>query len=214
MRHITRSFLARLVASVFVLALLPLGTSSCKPRPSDADIPSVTAPPQTTGSSPTSSYPPPRLPTAPSCRLLTREEVRAAFGGGEVQDGFGSRGRFTGAAGFPLDIDMCSWQQHAGGNPGRVVQVSIHTAASQAEAEAVKEYEAFLEQAIENTAPTATTTLVPGLGTRAARIPQWLVAQRQSTVLAVTMSPAAQDQPPDPAVLERLAMIAARRLGW
>jgi hypothetical protein len=47
--------------------------------------------------------------------LLTLDEVRAALGGGEVQLGFGTlASRTSGAAGVVLDIDTCSWQQHAG----------------------------------------------------------------------------------------------------
>jgi hypothetical protein len=211
MGPIIRSFSVG-IASLFVVAVLAIAASGCGSGGSGVDLPAVTGPPQTTVSSPTSSRAPASLPPEPPCRLLTREEVRAALGGGEVQSGPGSHSRFTGAAGFLLDIDMCSWsQQPAGTAPGRAIQISVHTTASQAEA--VKEYQAFLDAAQRNTAPTIKPTPVSGVGTRAARIPLWLIAQRGSVVLAVTIS-LSGNQPPNPADLEQLAQTAARRLGW
>jgi hypothetical protein len=72
----------------------------------------------------------------------------------------------------------------------------------------------LLEAVQANTAATVQPKAVYGIGTRAGRLPEWLVALRGRTVLAVTVTHTESGDPPDPSVLEHLAAAAARRLGW
>jgi hypothetical protein len=156
---------------------------------------------------------PPVLPTSPSCGLLTIEQVRGALGGSEVQKPFGNLFLSTnGFAGVLLDIDMCSWQQHAGTDPGRVVQVEVHTALSVSDAN--QEYDSAISQLIGHTAPNFRPLPVPDLGARAARLPEWLVAQKDRVMLAVSVSRTTNGDAPDANILEGLARAVASRLGW
>jgi hypothetical protein len=203
--------MAKWVALMEIVLLL--GAIGCQSKIGDgSDIPPVTAPPTKPEGPSATSYPKPSMPTSPSCKLLTTNEVRDALGGGEVQAPFGDVSHYSGAAGIPVDIDRCSWQQHVGADPGRVVQVEVHTAAT--EADALREYQEFLSAANQNTAPTATPSPVPGLGSRAALLPEWLLAQKNRAVLAVTVGPTSGGQPPDPQILRHLAKMTAARLGW
>lgn len=198
------------VLAAVVVGLLDVGCRSNESgrdsSPASASSNATTATPSTGPVS--STFPSPSLPTTPSCRLLTRGEVQAALSGGSVQAPFGNLFRHAnGPAGLLVDIDMCSWQQGAGSEPGRVVQVQVDTASS--ESAAIKEYEAFIAAAIQNDVPGSTPARVPNLGSRAAQIPGWIFVQKGTAVLAVTVS-----RPVDPDTLRALASAAARRLGW
>jgi hypothetical protein len=198
----------------FLLFLVPSGCHVNSPD--DSEIPRLTVNPTVSAPSSRAANPsitPPVLPTSPSCDLLTIEQVREALGGGEVQKPFGNLFPSTnGFAGVLLDIDMCSWQQYAGTDPGRVVQVEVHTAKSVADAN--QEYESAISQLIEHTAPNFRPLPVLNLGARAARLPEWLVVQKDRVMLAVSVSRTTNGAAPDPSILEELARDVATRLGW
>jgi hypothetical protein len=103
---------------------------------------------------------------------------------------------------------MCDWQEHTGSDPGRVVQVEVHTAASVSAA--VKEYEASIAAAIQNDVPGSTPAPVANLGSRAAQIPKWIFVQKGTAVLAVSVSEPKKISDR----LRALASAAAHRLGW
>ncbi|MFE2750524.1 hypothetical protein ACFXGA_00820 [Actinosynnema sp. NPDC059335] len=194
-----------------------LALSGCHSGPSDdGGIPRLTV--ESTASttaelSSTASVPPFTPPTSPSCALLTVDEIRAALGGGEVQAPFGTLFLSTnGSAEVPVDIDMCSWQQHAGEDPGRQVHVEVRTTRSAPDAE--REYESALVELIDNTAPGSRPLPVAELGEQAASIPEWLIARKESVLCLVSVSRTDTGDAPDPALLERLARAATNRLGW
>src|SRR2546421_7910090 len=104
-----------LTGSVALALIISIGAAACHSESNNgAGIPPVTAAPTSAQPSVAPSGPPPSLPTSPSCSLLTEGDVRDALGGGEVQKPFGTVSTFSGAAGFPVKIDECSWQQHSG----------------------------------------------------------------------------------------------------
>jgi hypothetical protein len=208
-REIRMWIASRAAAAALTLASISAAGGCTRSQPAPVRPPATATPPAT---APSGGYPPPSLPTSASCRLLTVDEVRNAFGGGEVQSGFGNTfPSANGNAGFPVRIEQCSWQQHSGPEPGRSIDVIVDTTAS--EDEATREYAAFVANSIENTAPGVTPIPVPGIGTQAVRIPEWLIARRGAVVLAVSIA-GMPGQAPDPRTLESLARTASGRLGW
>ncbi|MET8853497.1 hypothetical protein [Amycolatopsis sp. NPDC004625] len=210
------SRLRRSTRSISTVVPWLLVLAGCRASPPDGGgIPKLTVPPTASVASSEatpSGITPPTLPTAPSCNLLTVEEVRAALGGGQVQAPFGNLFRATnGFAGTTVDVDMCTWQQNAGPDPGRSVQAEVHTAASNSAA--LEEYQAAFRQLNEHSTPGV---LVPvsAIGERAGRLPEWLVAMKGPSVFAVTVTPTADGKAPASAVIENLARQATARLGW
>jgi hypothetical protein len=217
MRYYSKARLNIVMVLAAIVSLLL--TTSCRPGSSDGGgIPKVTVSPgPSVSSSPTTtssaSVPAPSLPTSPSCGLLKTDEVREALGGGVVQQPFGNLFKQTnGFAGVLVDMDMCSWQQNAGTDPGRSVQIQVITAQSMSDAN--KEYDAAVSQLVEHYPSGSRPVSVPGIGTRAARIPEWLVAQNAKVVITVSVSKTVSGAAPDSSVLESLARTVASRLGW
>jgi hypothetical protein len=199
-----------------MIILLVLFLAACGAGQSmDSGIPELTVEPPTATSSeapPTPSIAPPKWNRTPSCDLLTTAQVRSALGGSDVQEPMGNLFRATnGSSDVQVDIDMCSWQQLAGSEPGRSVQVETVTALSDEDAD--KEYLAAVEQFATHTAPGFQPVPVSKVGARAVRLPEWLLAQNGRIIFHVHIT-MTDKGPVEPAVLETTARLVALRLNW
>jgi hypothetical protein len=192
-----------LIASLIVL-------SSCHSGSGDgADFPSVTASSSVSVASATPSATSSRhIEISPACHLLSDKDIESVLG--EKVQPEGHKSLFYSFAKIPMYVDICSWQAPA--RTFRAVQLEVDTAKS--DQDAIAEYTAAAKSIREHTAPTAVPQSVRGLGTRAALLPAWLIAQRGREVITVTYGTGDATRKLDPNVLEGLAKAAAARLHW